>query len=232
MQNIKTILDDNNVNSTETLALLLIDSLSITYNEDVITINNAEIRLSTVIAKLLADNVKHLSSDDFFSMLAAGYTNSKKMKREQKGIINVKKATEAGVKLDVTGSSSSYEISAYTQIAAFHEELELLCGKYGYKANHILDQEVNIFNLYHRETYLALALDETVDSTIVDRLLSVDIDTSMLSRRAPYTLLQLDITPKMVGVIVGKLTSIDMMLVTMPYLHDDLFNFLIEEVSK
>jgi hypothetical protein len=227
MYKIIDVLSGNNANSNEELALKKIDSISITYNDDIIVINNNNIMLSTVIAKLLSDNVKSLSSD-FFSMLSAGYTNSKKMKREQKGL-NVKKAeTAASVKLDVT-TSASYELSAYAHIESFFEELETLAIKYEYNYKDFIEQNFDFFAYYHKSTYLDLLTDETVDYPIVERLLSVGIDCTMLSRRAPYVLLQLDITPRAVADVIEKLSSIGMVLVTVPYLNNDMFNFLIEE---
>jgi len=226
MQKIKEILDDNNSNSSETLALSLIDSLSIIYNDAIVTIDDNNIMLSTVIAKLLSDNAKSLLSNDFFEMLAAGYTNTKKMKRAVKGL-SVKDEIKSVVKLDET-TAAAYEISSYAKIAAFHEELDKLCKKYAYNLTNTM-QDIDYFEVYHKTTYLKLLADETVDAYIIDRLGSVGIDCTMLTRRSPYILLQLDITPRQVVDIVNKLTSVNMMLVTTPYLHDDMFNFLIEE---
>jgi len=225
MNKIIEVLEDNNVNSNETLALDKIKDITIGYNDTDIIIDNNNILLSVIIAKLLSDNVKHLSND-FFVMLSGGYTNSKKQKRCEKGLSAKKVITESVIKLDSI-TSSAYELSAYAHIDAFQTELTLLCEKYGYNIM-LVASDIDYFSEFHRATYLKLKADETVAPEIISQLESVGIDCTMLTKRTPYILLQLDITPRQVASIVDKLTSINMMLVTMPYLNSDYFCFLID----
>jgi hypothetical protein len=71
--------------------------------------------------------------------------------------------TDVMLRLDVT-SSTTYELTVYAHIASFYEELETSCKKYGYNYKDMVNQDLDLFDYYHLDTYLQLKANETVEA--------------------------------------------------------------------
>lgn len=173
MQKIKKILENNKNNSNETKALDRLESMDIKYIDDDVIINGNNIRIATIISKMLADNESNITSSSWLTMLAKGYTNQNKWKAGNtakpdfvaKSVISLVSETET-----TTMSACDFKAHKLGLYNQFSSELEVLLARYGVTCFDTLLTAEDIFTLQDAEEYGQKVKDETVSNEILEKI--------------------------------------------------------------
>ena len=199
MKKIIGVLEDNNSNSSETVLLDKLDLLEIDYDTDAgIKINDYRIELTTVIAKLLSDNVSVCTDSAWLSMLSKGYTNYKKQNKHKKeGDASKSKeplVQPAEIRFMSAEDFKNHKIGLYSQ---FIRELENLTTLYSIDCFDNTLTATNIFELQDDTEYNKRLTDEQVSQAILD---SITLEYDSITKNNGYVILVLADSNKLADV--------------------------------
>lgn len=202
MNRIKDILDNNNSNSSESALLDKIDMLSINYDDGIsVKINDYKIDLSTMVAKMLSDNVSSATDSAWLNMLSLGYTNYKKMnkiKKEEGGAI--KKSSlplipKKDTVLMTADDFKSHKIGLYSQ---FIDELDALTQRYSIPQMHFYPDV--LFSELDSVEYEARLADEKPSRIVLDEIENCLIQYDSLTKNNSHYILVINEDEKMIDV--------------------------------
>lgn len=201
MNRIIDILENNNSNSSENALLDKIDMLSITYDDGIsVKINDYKIELSTMVAKMLSDNVTSCTDSAWLNMLSAGFTNYKKMNKVRKEEGTVKKSSlplvpKKDTVLMTSSDFKSHKIGLYSQ---FIDELDALTQRYSIPQMHFY-ADVMFEELDSMEYEKRLA-DEKPSRIVIDEVENCLIQYDSLTKNNNHYILVVNEDEKMIDV--------------------------------
>lgn len=194
MNKIIEILSGNKTNSNEAKALDKLNLLSIEYDDSAVTINNSCIMLSTIIAKLLADNENTITSANWLAMLAGGFTNQNKMKSNT--IKTIKSAVPLITQKEtVTMSASDFKAHKIGLYSQFCDELHALTMRYGIPQLHYYPDI--IFDELDKTEYEQRLADEKPSKAVIDEIDNLLIGYDSLTKNNSSYILSVNENEKM-----------------------------------